>query len=144
MTEVTDTVTIPADGKKYRVEIIPTYAMGSAWPADAPPCAACEHPAAEHCGKCGCGRGVGTRDECICARYVRELFPCPACGHVFKYRHELQVHTIPVPACVRVAGVAAAGKYADRPDLAAPLAGMTSGAVQLGQRPRRRRTARGK
>lgn len=120
---------------------MPTYRMGSAWPDDAPDCAACEHPAAEHCGKCGCGRGVGTRDECICARYVAELFPCPDCGHVFKHRHELQNHALPTPTCRAWAGIAAAGKYADKADTSAPLAGLTAGSVALGQR-RQRRTRR--
>lgn len=152
MAELTDTVTIPgnplertlveyrADGKVVSVKTIeiPTYHMASAWPADAPDCGACEHPAAEHCRECGCGRGVGTRDECICARYVAELFPCEHCGHVFKYRHEWQNHVLPRPSCRAWAGLAAAGKYADAANVGAPLAGLTAGNA----RDRRQRTRR--
>lgn len=120
----------------------PTYAMGSAWPADAPDCAACNHPAAEHCRKCGCGRGVGTRDECICAKYVPHLDKCEDCGTIFRTRAELQIHRSPTPRCVSGA-FAIGGKFADRPYLGAPLAGVTSGnAMDKRTRREQRRNAR--
>ncbi|ABW88444.1 hypothetical protein SEA_EVANESCE_50 [Mycobacterium phage Evanesce] len=84
------------------------------------PCAACGCVYADHCGVCGCRTNAGTRDECLCAKFVAVIHTCTDCGTMFGRRWQLQNHRMPVPTC-KVSARAAAGAYADRPSFAPPL-----------------------
>jgi hypothetical protein len=99
-------------------------------------CAACGHPKKRHCPTDGCLDGVKTSDECICAKYVAELHTCDDCGRIFAERWQWQNHRMPTPTCL-AGGRGAAGKYADRPKVGAPLAGQTAATVAARRRRRR-------
>lgn len=83
------------------------------WPDDAPDCAACGCPAAAHCRVCGCLTDKGTREECLCARYVADIIKCPDCGQMFARRWMLDNHRLPEPSC-QTGMRRAAGRYAER------------------------------
>lgn len=105
---------------------------------EAPPaCAACEHTKTQHCPTDGCLSGVGTPQECVCAKYVAELHICEDCGYVFGEKWHLQIHRSGTPACLRQ-GRAAAGRHADPVKTTAPLAGMTAETVAAKRLKKRR------
>lgn len=83
-------------------------------------CAACACPEAGHCKVCGCLTGKGTDDECVCAKFVPEVYVCVSCGHLFGTKWQMQVHRMPTPACQRAAH-GAAGKYAAPTTFEPPL-----------------------
>lgn len=84
-------------------------------------CVACGCPADGHC-KYGheCLTGLGTDDECQCAKLTLEVPMCPECGHLFEVRWHLQVHMLPTPTCRRAAW-GAGGKHAARRKFVPPL-----------------------
>lgn len=84
-------------------------------------CAGCGCREDGHCKVCGCLTRKGERDECLCAQFVATIQMCPHCGTMFGARWRLQNHLMPVPAC-QIGARAAAGRHAERPDFAPPLA----------------------
>lgn len=85
-------------------------------------CAACGCREDVHCGVCGCRTKAGTRDECLCAKFVAHINTCPHCGTMYGPYHQLQAHLLPTPTCQGSVPRAAAGRYAEAPEIAPPLA----------------------
>jgi hypothetical protein len=125
---VTDTVTVPADGRRFAINMDTGERV----------CAACLHPKNRHCPTDGCLDGVGSKQECVCARYVAELHMCEHCGAVYAAKWQLQNHMMPEPTCL-VMGRAAAGRHADPVKSSAPLAGVTAETVTARRLKRKRR-----
>ena len=119
MTEVTSTVVVPDDGGRRMMNMETGEIV----------CAACLHPKNRHCPTDGCLDGVGSKQECVCARYVPVLYICEDCGGSYPAKWQLQVHRMPTPSC-QALGKAAAGRFVDKPKVAlAPLAGQTAESV---------------